>query len=245
MGPTLAGLFGLGVAALLLAERESPLARWILVETLTPQRLLPIVGLGILFGLVGIWTLAAALPLFGLGIGVALIAEDQLLRLLDVVPQAATHLFFTGPISYLAVGIALAAGRTSHAVLAPIVALIFGTMLGLVVRLTDPSLHAPAYTWTPVAIAGWIIAAITLSIRAFYRNWFHIVGRIVGSWLMAIGLLYGGAMLVPKRQPLPAAPSPLSPNFNRTFPDSDRLRDQLRLDPLPGIGGFAPDLKPR
>jgi hypothetical protein len=240
----LAGLFGIGVVALLLVARESPLARWTLAETLAPQRLLPIIGLGVLFGLIGIRTLAAASLLFALGIAAGLIAEDQLLRLLDAVPQAATHLFLTGPISYLAVGVALAAGRSRQPILTPIAALVFGAMFGLIVRLTDPSLHAPAYTWTPVVIAGWIILAVSFSIRAFRRNWFDIFGRILGSWLLAIGLLYGGAMLVPKRQ-LPAAPSPLSPNFNRTFPDSDRLRDQPRRDVLPGIGGFAPDPQPR
>jgi hypothetical protein len=46
-------------------------------------------------------------------------------------------------------------------------------------------------------------------LRAFRRGWFSIFGRILGSWLLAIGLLYGGASLVPpKRQPPPPAVQP-------------------------------------
>ena len=115
-------------------------------------------------------------------------------------------------------------------------------MLGLVIRLMDPSLHEPAYTWTPVLIAFWIIVAVSLTIRAFWRGWFPIFARIFGSWLLAIGLLYGGAMLVTKRQPPPAAPLPArSPNFNRSFPDFDRSQDQPGPDAVPGIGSFGPE----
>jgi hypothetical protein len=84
--------------------------------------------------------------------------------------------------------------------MAPVSAAIFGAMLGLSIRLTDPSLHVPAYTWTPVLIAFWIIVAVTLTLRAMRRTWFDIFGRILGSWLIAIGVLYGGASLVPKRK---------------------------------------------
>jgi hypothetical protein len=242
VGPALAGLFGLAVVVLLALANASPLARWTLADALAPERVLPIIGLGVLFGLVGIRTFAAAFLLFAFGIIAGLIAEDWLLRLLDVVPNAATHLFLTGPISYLAVGVALAAAAWRRAVLAPIAALVYGTMLGLVIRLTDPSLHEPAYTWTPVLIAAWIIVAVSLTISAFYRGWFLVFGRIFGSWLLAIGLLYGGAMLATKRQPrLTPPPS----NFDRSFPDIGRPQDQPSPDALPGTGrfGLEPDVR--
>lgn len=245
VGPTLAGLFGIAVVVLLSVARESPLARWTLANALAPERVLPLIGLGVLFGLVSIRALAAAFLLLALGIIAGLIAEDWLLRLLDAVPNAATHLFLTGPISYLAVGVALAAGTWPRTVLAPIAALVFGTMLGLVVRLTDPSLHEQSYTWTPVLIAAWIIVAVSLTIRAFYRGWFLVFGRIFGSWLLAIGLLYGGASLVTKRQPPLTAPPAVSPNFDRSFPDIDRPRGQLGPDAVPGPGSFGPEPYPR
>lgn len=72
-----------------------------------------------------------------------------------------------------------------------------------------------------------------------YRNWFDIFARIVGSWLLAIGLLYGGTMLVPKRRPLPAPPAKIIPTFNPLFPDGDLSPDRSHPDVLPGIGGVA------
>jgi hypothetical protein len=209
-GPALAGLGILAIAAAALVGNANPLARWMLTETLAPARVLPLVGLGAVFALIGLRALAAALALFALGIVAGIAGQDRLLAMLDLVPRAATHLFFTGPISYLAAGAALVAGARWRDWLTPVAALIVGAMLALTIKLTDPSLHEPAYTWTPVLIAFWIVAAVTLTLRAFRRGWFSIFGRILGSWLLAIGLLYGGASLVPpKRQPPPPAVQPL------------------------------------
>jgi hypothetical protein len=128
------------------------------------------------------------------------------LQVLDIVPGAATHLFLTVPIGYLATGAALVASARWREWLAPICAAIFGAMLGLTTRLTDPSLHEPAFTWVPLLTACWIVAAVALTLRAFRRGWLSTVGRIFGSWLLAIGLLYGGVSLAPpKAGPPPAA----------------------------------------
>jgi hypothetical protein len=100
--------------------------------------------------------------------------------------------------------------------------LIFGAMQAVMIKLTDPSLHEPVFTWTPVLIAVWIIAATSLTLGAFWRDWLSVFGRILGSWLLAIGLLYGGASLVPKPRPpsptsLPGSSGPL-PGSSRTIP---------------------------
>ncbi len=216
------GILSIAAIALLPGLRESPLARWTLTETLAPARVLPLIGLAAAFALIGARALTAALLLFALGIAVGLIAEDRLLAILDMVPRAATHLFFTGPISYLAAGAALVASARWRTFAAPLAAMIFGIMLGLMIKLTDPSLHEPAFTGTPVLIACWIIAAVTLTLRAFRRGWFAIFGRILGSWLIAIGLLYGGAALLPpKREPPPPAvalPPASAPGAERAIP---------------------------
>jgi hypothetical protein len=229
----LAGLGLLAIAAAALIADGSPLARWTLAETLAPARILPLVGLGAVFALIGLRALSAALALFALGILVGLVGHDRLLAILDLLPRAATHLFFTGPISYLAAGAALVAGARWREGLAPAAALIVGAMLALTIKLTDPSLHEPAYTWTPVLVAFWIVAAVTLTLRAFRRGWFAIFGRILGSWLLAIGLLYGGASLVPpKRQPPPPAmalPPTSAPGPERAIPGLP-----VPDEPLPG-----------
>jgi hypothetical protein len=239
-GPILAGLglSGIAAIALLPALKENPLDRWILTETLAPARMLPLIGLGAAFALIGRRALSAGIILFGLGIAGGLIAEDGLLRILDMVPQAATHLFLAGPISYLAAGAAVIFGERLRTYLAPIAALILGAMLALAIKLTDPSLHEPAFTWTPVLIACWVVAAVAVTLRAFRRGWFSIFGRILGSWLVAIGLLYGGASLMPKRQPSPppmarpqAPANAPAPGFEQAIPG---LPSPEQSGPFPG-----------
>jgi hypothetical protein len=238
-GPALIALFALGTVALLPAANASPLARWILSDVLAPERMLPLVGLGVAFGLLGVRPLLAALLLCAFGVAAGLLAENQLLQLLDRVPQAATHLFFAGPIAFLAIGAALATGARMWSWLAPLAALIVGAMLALVVRMTDPSLHDPLYTWMPLLIAAWIVAALALTLRAFRRRWFAIFARILGSWLLAIGLLYGGASLLLQRVaplPPPPAPSAPEPGFDRSAIPGLPAPEQ----PFPGAGGRPP-----
>jgi hypothetical protein len=246
-GPALAALGLIAVAALTLlpALRESPLTRWILTETLAPARVLPLIGLGAAFGLIGVRVFIASLLLFAFGIAGGLFAEDRLLWVLDTVPRAATHLFLTGPISYLAAGAALVSSARLRSYVVPAAAAIFGAMLGLTIRLTDPSLHDPAFTWTQVLTAFWIVAAVSLPLRAFWRGWFPIFGRILGSWLLAIGLLYGGASLVPQRR-LPAPPTAGTPESQELtrLPDNDRRVPGLdRFQDQPGPGVPPDDLR--
>lgn len=179
-------------------------------EILAPSRILPLIGLGVAFALVRARIFATALVLFCAGIGIGLAAEYWLLWALDWGPNPAMHLFRAGPIMDLAAGASLIAGTRWRAYAAPPAALICGAMLALTIRLTDPSLHELSFTVLPVLAALWIILAVTLTLRAFYRGWFAIVARILGSWLIAIGLLYGGASLVPPRKAPPAGNPPAS-----------------------------------
>ena len=232
-GPALAavGLIAVAAVAFLPALRESPLTRWILTETLAPVRVLPLIGLGAAFGLIGLRALIAALVLLAIGIAGGLFAEDWLLSMLDAVPRAATHQFLTGPISYLAAGFALVSSAHLRPYVTPAAAAIFGAMLALTIKLTDPSLHDPAFTWTPVLAGLWIVAAITLTVRAFRQHWFSVFGRVFGSWLMAIGLLYGGAALVPKHEPL-LQMTP-TPEFVRPFSSGNQFDERNEPDGLP------------
>jgi hypothetical protein len=204
-GPILAAIGIVAViAALLPPLNRDPLARWILADTLAPARVLPLLGFGVALALIGGRALVAALALFALGVACGLFAQDRLLAILDFVPGAATHMFLTDPISYLAAGMALIAG-TRRARLALAAAPVFGAMLGLTIRLTDPSLHEPPYTWMPLLTACWIVAAVALTVRPLRRGRFPVFARIFGSWLLAIGLIYGGVSLVPPKAAPPAA----------------------------------------
>jgi hypothetical protein len=227
------GLITVAALTFLPALRESPLTRWILTETLAPARVLPLIGLGAAFGLLAGRAFIAALLLFVIGVVIGLVAEDQLLWALDSVPRAATHLFMTGPISYLAAGAALVASKKWRSIVALAAAIMVGAMQALIIKLTDPSLHEPVFTWTPVLIAVWMVVSVSLSLRAFRREWFIVAGRILGSWLIAIGLLYGGVSLAPKRGLLVPPPTGLVeppdstplPGDDRRLPGMDRSQD--------------------
>lgn len=211
------------VAATALLARENPFARWILNEVFAPERVLPQIGLGAACGLVSARIFGAVLLLFGLGIVAGSLGQDWLLWVLYNVPEGPTHLFLTGPISFLAIGIALVPGARLLPWLLPVAAIVAGAMLSLAIMLTDPSLHDPAFTWVPVLVAFWLIAVVSLSVRAFRRRWFPIFGRILGSWLITIGLLYGGASLMPRLEPPPpptdtSQESTRGAELNRTIP---------------------------
>ena len=225
----------LGVIVLRPAAPESPLAWWILNSALTPERILPMAGLGVALGLVSAPAFAAALLLFLLGLYVGFLAQNPLLAMLIGVPHAAMHHFFTGPIASIAVGLALIAGtRLRPFALLPI-ALAAGAVQALAIVVTDPSLHDPTNSITGVLIALWIVAAVSLTARAFRRAWFHTGARILGSWLIAIGLLYGGAALLPRREtPLPQQPAPL-PEQGGPHPDIERQGSDP--GPVPGSPG--------
>jgi hypothetical protein len=202
-GPTLGVLGLIGVVAITLMATKSPFARWFLFHAFAPERVLPFIGFGTACGLAGARLFGATLVLFGLGIAVGFADHMQLIETIYTVSEGPTYLFLTGPISALAIGLALAPGARVLPWLLPVAAFIGGAMLALAIFLTDPSLHDPAFTWTPMVAAVWIVLAVALTLRAFPHRWFAIFGRILGSWLLAIGLLDGGASLLPILKPSP------------------------------------------
>jgi hypothetical protein len=199
----LAALGLAGIAVIFLMANESAFAHWFLPQAFAPERILPLIGLGVACGLVGKQVLRASILLFGIGIAVGFVAQDWLIKLLYNLFEGPIHLFLTGPISFLAIGLALIPGAHFLPWLLPVAAVVAGAMLALAIFLTDPSLHDPLFIWTPLLAACWVVATVSLTLRAFRRSWFAIFGRILGSWLVAIGLLYGGASLLPVLNPPP------------------------------------------
>jgi hypothetical protein len=208
--------------------KNSAIGWWMASSMLTPERVIPLIGVGAALGLSDTMRAAVILLLFAVGVAVGFLAHDGLLSAIDRLPQAATHSYLTGPISCLAIGIALAPPAKVRFWLAPLAVALVGAMLATAIKLTDPIPHAPTISIAGILIALWIIAAVSLPLWTHRRRWFPIAGRIMGSWLIAIGLLYGGASLVPKRAPpVPDATYPRTPGMSGT-------------EPLPGIGSEVP-----
>jgi hypothetical protein len=223
-GPALAALGAIFLAAIALlpATAKGELTWWIETSALAPVRILPLVGLGVAIGLAGIYLRIATPLLFGAGIVAGFLLQDRFVAALLALPQAASHDFLTGPVACFAAGLALAPPEKLRQAILPAAAAIVGAMLMFAIRVTDPSLHNPAFPLSGITISAWIVVAIALTTHAFRRGWFTIPARILGSWLLAVGLLYGGASLIPKRAPvLPVAPPPPQaplPGFERDVP---------------------------
>ena len=224
-GPALAvlGLLGATAIALIPAAGRNTLTWWILSSALAPERILPLVGLGVALALAGRRCSLGALALFGGGVAVGFFGRDWLLSALEAIPGATSHHFLTGPISSVTVGVALVLpGARLRSWFLLIAAVVAGSVLAVTIEVTNPSLHDVSIPLAGVVVGLWIIAAVSLTARTFRRAWFAIPARILGSWLIAIGLLYGGASLIPKQTP--AFPPPAEP----TFSGPDRLPPDLQ-----------------
>ena len=166
-GPALIvlGLLGAAAMALIPVAGRSTLTWWILSSALAPERILPLVGLGVALALVARRYSLAALALFGGGVAIGFFSKDWLLAVLEAIPQATSHHFLTGPISSVTVGVALVLpGARLRSWFLLVAAAIAGSMLAIAIEVTDPSLGDIAIPLAGVVVGFWIVAAICAAI---------------------------------------------------------------------------------
>jgi hypothetical protein len=181
------------------------LAAWIAQEMLAPARVLPLIGIGVALGSIELRARSIAGVLGGAGLIIGFWLYKPLPEPLWIVPRAAENRFLTGPVLAIAAGGALAFANRWRAWLTPPLAFIAGIALALGIVVTDPSVNDPRYSIAGVLIALWIVVSIALCARAFDGRLLTIASRIFGSWLLAIGLLYGAAAFS-KRANVPGVP---------------------------------------
>jgi hypothetical protein len=201
---TLPGLAGLALLALQGPAERSMTAEWILASALSLQRVVPLLGLGIALALLSRRQCWAAFLLYLVGTAIGFEVRPWFMAALEGVPQAAEHLFLTGPLSNIAAGLLLIAPQWARSWLFAPVSVFVGAMLAVAISLTDPTVNELLIPSIGVAIGVWIVSAVALAASAIRHPWFLIAARIAGSWLLAAGLLYGGASLIPP----PVAPLP-------------------------------------
>ena len=218
---------------------------WIVYGPMAPERALPIAAFAAAVGLLGRRAGTAAIVCFAAGLAGGFQGEVVWLAALGHLPAAAAHDFYAGPASSIAAGVALISGRRLRPTVTPVAGFVLGVLWALWIRLLDPTLHAIAVTATGIAVAVLLIAAIGLTIAALRREWMFVGAPICGSWLVTIGLLYGGAyaaMRPPAMNLPPPAPSP-APNaamLDGLFPGS-RMDEPARRTGNPfGDGGQKP-----
>ena len=182
------------------------LERGALAVLLSFAQALPLLGLGAALGLLRPSQAALAAMLGVLGLWLGFEYRDQLINALISGAATRARLALPGPLSCLAIGLALAAPGWLRSWLLPPAAVVAGAMLAIAIKLVDPSFHDPNFLRGALAASLWLVAAVTLSVHVFRRPWVAIAARILGSWLIAIGLMLGAAILVPR--PTIGAPPP-------------------------------------
>lgn len=213
-----------------------------LAVVLSYQRLLPLLGFGCALALMRSWVAAFGAALGVLGLYLGFMAREVLVAAVISGPAIGGRLGLPGPISCLAAGLVLAAPEGLRSWLLPPAAIIIGAMLAVAIKLVDPSFHDPNFLRGAIAASLWLIAAVVLTGQLIDRPWFRIAIRILGSWLIAIGLMLGAAILVPRvpggdapRAPPASLERPVIPGVDRGPPNDDRPQSPFAppgFDPL-------------
>lgn len=215
------------------------LERGALSVVLSYERALPLLGFACALAVVRLWQAALGVLLSVIGLWLGFVARDWLIAAIVSGPATAARLALPGPISCLAAGLALAVPERLRPWLLPPVAIIIGAMLAVGIKLIDPSFHDPNFLRGAIVAGVWLVAAVGLTGQLCNRPWFRIAIRILGSWLITIGLMLGASILVPRAnlgnalQPPPQPPDMLE---RPGVPDTDRLptgadRPQFPLAP--------------
>lgn len=205
----LAGPLVIPAAALLSGGSLSDLSP---ASLLTAERLLPLFGLGLLLGQLRGRATGLGLVLLVAGAGLGIAGRELFFRQMATIPGAAAHMFLTGPLACVLIGLPLVLPDGLRRLVAPPLLVPAAGALAIATVLGDPTLHARGYLPSALAAQAWLVALIAFGTVAMDRPWLSIAVRIVASWLIAIGLLYGGAHLAAKRTALELPPFPALPD---------------------------------
>jgi hypothetical protein len=230
-GPVLGLLGGVTIALIALQPlgSRSLVSWWIIERAISAEKALPLIAFGAALSVLSRQLFLVSIIVFLGGAALGFEIENRFIALMAFAPDAADHLFLTAPISSIAAGLLLIAPTRARPWLAAPVASLIGMMLAVSIALTDPTMNSWMVSIVGVALGLWVIVVTALSVQAFYRSWFVIALRILGSWLLAIGLLYGGSSLV-KRPALPSLP-----DENLQAPPPANSLPSLDQPPEPGL----------
>lgn len=175
------------------STQNSTISNWLIWSFLSVSNILPLLSLGIGLSLLDIRLAFASLAIFigGFFIGIVFYSDIWLYFLVN----ATQHLYLTLPISSLFVGILLILPNNVQKYIILIISFIVSMMLGITIKLTDPTFHDPFILKLGLIIGFWLVISVMFIMRKYYRKWFIIPIRILASWLIASGILYGGTSL--------------------------------------------------
>jgi hydrogenase/urease accessory protein HupE len=128
-----------------------------------------------------------------------------------------------GPLVCVLAGLALALPLSLQSWILPALAAAAGILVGLAIGLSTPAGEAVAFA-SGAALAGLSIAAIPVLVFPPIRaGWARILTRILGSWLIAIGVMLGGLRVItakPELPPLAPASRTVTPPASSSLPQA-------------------------
>jgi len=206
-----AGVLTAGAALLAVmlqpAGERGPIEAGVAYAIVTYDLVLPLVGLGAALASMTRWPTILVAILFVGGIPLGILSEHRLLSATGLPPSTARYFIYLGPLCCVAAGITLAAAGRLRLCIMPAAVILCGAALGFLAALHDPAVGNPRFACGAAAAGLWFIATPPAILRWFGGSWLKIGGRILASWLVAIGLLLGGSKFV-VQQRAERAPAP-------------------------------------
>ncbi|MDQ0458109.1 hypothetical protein [Rhizobium paknamense] len=230
------GAFALCFHLLWSQWRSVPSAFWLLEPVLTAERLLPLIGAGMIIGQLEALRRIPAFLALALGTAAGFAFKEALITLLKALPGAPTHFFLVGPLACLLAGLILVLPPRLRFWPGLPLLLGLGALLALAADFSNPGLHDIRYPPLSVLAGLWLILIVALAASLFKQGWTGIASRIAGSWLLAIGALYGGAYMASRQTELtpppfsqPVVSSEAFPGFAPVLKAFDRIGPQRPL----------------
>jgi len=221
------------------------LERGALSVALSYERALPLVALACALAFAPLRQAALGALLSVVGLWLGFLGREWVITALVSSSSTAGRLGLPGPISCLVTGLALAVPERCRPWLLPPAAITVGAAFAIAIKLNDPSFHDPNFLRGAIAAGAWLLAAAGFTSHLCDRPWFRIAMRIFGSWLIAIGVMLGASILIPRANvgtALPPSPEMFNdPGYSRPGrrpTDADR-------PPFPGASPeFDPSRQP-
>jgi hypothetical protein len=195
-------LAGVALAAVMLrpAGARGPIESGAAYMLVTYDLVLALVGLGVGLTPMTRWQTILAALLLAAGVPLGVLGEHRLLAEADLPASLARSFAYVGPLCCVVAGLTLApAGRLRRWIM-PAATAFCGTALGFLVALHDPTVGDPRFAGGAAAVGLWLIATPPAILHRLDGPWLKVGGRILASWLVAIGLLLGGSKLVVQRR---------------------------------------------
>jgi len=208
---------------------------------------LPLVGAGLILARLDVKPAMVSYALFVVALTSSVMAGGPFAQWLTTTPGAVERFVLVGPAGSVLVGVALLLPDAFRRWLAPLATILTGAAFGIAIRLFDPTVGDRRYALTLALVALWLVTVPFLIGHRHRRQWFAIATRIVGSWLIAIGILLAALLVLPRNNPgeppspalhLPQAKPALAALFDggtRVLSTAPRRRNSLPPSPIPEV----------